>query len=381
MLRKREALVGRHLRAVLAQQFHRALDGGQRGLELVRDVGGEVADVLRALLQRAGHGGHGLRQLGDLLRAGVRQRRYRPGLASGGAVGLVHQLAHRPADGQRAEQRQCQHQAQQRQAGEGQRLHLALDGLAQVGRRAHQHHGTEHAAFAQDRLGDVDAQARAAADGIQRRCGLGVAAPRAHRADRGAAQRAAHFLVVHQRQAEVAFVAVAGGGHHHAAVVHHGDTGQRGALGLLQDRVQFLPDAPGQRIGVVRAGFRRRRSGQHAVLGQVQHRGARAPVLVGVPVLGRGHQHVAVVLQRAVGGDGVAAVGRGETLGGGAVAGGDEGGLCDQLRLGLADQRALVEAQPDDAAQRQRQDHQVGEQQDATQAEPEQVFQLHGPSL
>ena len=51
-----------------------------------------------------------------------------------------------------------------------------------------------------------------------------------------------------------------------------------------------------------------------------------------------------------------------------AIGGTEHGGLRDQLRLGLADQRAFVDAQQPDAGQRQCQQHEVADQQDGAQA-------------
>src|SRR5207247_122192 len=97
VLEKAVALLRRHGPRVVAQQLHRALDRRERRLELVRDLRGEGADVVGALLQGARHGRDGLREPGDLPRDRPRERRHRTLLAARRAFALADHRLEGPA--------------------------------------------------------------------------------------------------------------------------------------------------------------------------------------------------------------------------------------------------------------------------------------------
>ena len=86
---------GRHGLEVILQQFHRAGDPRQRGLELVTDGGGEVAQIAAAPLDPLGHGAEVLIEGADL-------HRCCPGCRGGLATARRHRTGRgaEPLDGQ-----------------------------------------------------------------------------------------------------------------------------------------------------------------------------------------------------------------------------------------------------------------------------------------
>ncbi len=303
----------------------------------------------------------------NLARAGMAQRRYCAAFAARGAACLFNQRVYRPADGERGEQGQRQHHQQQQQGAAQQGGALAQQGLFDIGRSTHQQYGTEHAAVVHDGLRNQHRYMRAAADHRLQKIRRFVAAP-AQQADRLSLQRSAHFLAGDQRGAKI----LAGGGDDDAVVIDHADAGQGIKLGAAQYRRQFV--AQGFRHGVGGAVGHRRVGHRwpHLVVGQVELRAARTPGTVAGSLRRVPEQGIAVVERCHVAGC-MRLMVAGEPRIVGLISSRDHRALRDQFRFGLADQRALVDAQHEDAAQRQHQHHQVDRQQDGPQAQPEQA--------
>ena len=344
VLEKAVALLRRHGRRVVAQQLHRALDRRERRLELVRDLRGEGADVVGALLQGARHGGHGLREPADLPRDRPGERRHRALLAARRAFALADHRLEGTADGARGEERHQDDDGEEH-AGAGEEVEaVVVEGLADAARRARQHDRPDHPAPVEDRQRDEHPHARPPAErGEGRARSLGDAL--AEHAHRLAAERARDLLALGEGAAEL----LAGRGDDHAPEVGHADARQGDRLRVLHHRHELAAGRDAGRVGRRRALGRRGRPRAHAVERQVERRRARLPAPLGGQPLGcRGH----------------AVVGRARRIGARPaerrpVRRGEDGRLPEQLGLGLAHERALVEAEHRHAAERQREDHQV----------------------
>ena len=94
------ALLLAHRRLMVLEQFERAPDPGDRGLELVADRGGEIAQIARAALDPLGHRREILVEGADLDRGGGRRLGHGDGAARD-VLGRLAQRLDRPGDAAR----------------------------------------------------------------------------------------------------------------------------------------------------------------------------------------------------------------------------------------------------------------------------------------
>ena len=167
---------------------------------------------------------------------------------------------------------------------------------------------------------------------------------------RRAPQGLGDLLLPHHVEAKIG---IGGRRDHDAMRIDDADAGQRHLAHVGQHRRQHLGHGERDRIGRPSRRHRIGRARQDRRIGEIELRQQRSPALR----RGRRRRHAPVELRRRHGGQRLR---RGAVEPGRAIGGGQHGSLGQQLRLGLADQRAFVEPQEADAAHRQQQHREIG---------------------
>ncbi len=213
---------------MVLQQLDRSADAGQRGLELVADRGGEVAQVARAAVDRLSHAAEILIERADLDRR--RRRGFRDlAVTRGDLAGGQAQRLDRPRHPARDQARKADQQADDHRRPQQHLAPLFIDAAEQRPWRTRQQKGADHLAVDDDRTRIVQAKVRRPAQPFQ-----GVVRPIGGVAAQHSVVASGQGLADLGQEGEIAAQAQAA--HHLSPLVEHDDRGQGAAAGVGEDR-------------------------------------------------------------------------------------------------------------------------------------------------